>query len=220
MAGRSTGSWEERALDREIAAAALRWASAELRVDRDATHGRRRSCRRTARWCWPQWRIMARRCSGPLEELRLIVFFAAVAQQRALAELRLDRQIVPDAVATDEAVGRSRDRAGCHGQRWLGDGRGALVELRAESEIVLAAVADDGWALHWASAELRADWAAAADDGWTLHWASAGIRADWAAMADDGWAPHWASAGCRVDRAAVANDGWALHWASAGIRAD
>ena len=54
--------------------------------------------------------------------------------------------------------------------------------LRADQEVVLAAVAQDGWALEYASDGLRADkevvLAAVAQNGSALQYASEGLRAD------------------------------------------
>ena len=56
------------------------------------------------------------------------------------------------------------------------------VELRADRELVMAAVAQDGLALEYASEKLRADrevvWAAVMRDGHALEYASEKLRAD------------------------------------------
>ena len=62
----------------------------------------------------------------------------------------------------ERAACTSRDGACRRGERWLGAAFWALAEQRPVGKMVLAAV-------NWA------DWAAVADDGWALHWASAGL---------------------------------------------
>ena len=81
-----------------------------------------------------------------------------------------------------------------------------MPTLWADKEAVLAAVAQNGWALHDASPALRADrpvvLAAVAQNGWALRWAGPGLRAD-----------------TEVVLAAVRQDGEVLQWADE-FRAD
>ena len=83
----------------------------------------------------------------------------------------------------------------------------ATDEQRADREVVLAAVAQNGYALRYASVELRADrevvLAAVAQDGDALQFASVELRAD-----------------REVVLAAVAQYGDALQFASVELRAD
>jgi len=106
--------------------------------------------------------------------------------------------------------------------------------LRSDREIVLAAVATDGWtsALQYASDAVRADrdivLAALATHGDALQYASDALRADrdivLAAVAKDGDALQYASDALRADReivlAVVAEGGDALKYASDALRAD
>jgi hypothetical protein len=96
--------------------------------------------------------------------------------------------------------------------------------------VVLAAMAQNGYALRYASAELRADrevvLAAMAQHGYALEYASAELRADrevvLAAVAQHGYALRSASVELRADRevvlTAVAQNGDALQWASEELR--
>ena len=116
------------------------------------------------------------------------------------------------------------------------DGRFALMyasqELRADKEVVLAAVTQDGHALGCASQELRADrdvvLTAVARNGHAFMYASPELRADrdvvLAAVALSRDALGYASRMLRADKevvlAAVAQDGHALEYASDELRAD
>lgn len=83
----------------------------------------------------------------------------------------------------------------------------ASKELRADKEVVLAVVKQNGSALEHASEELQADkevvLAAVKQDGWALEHASEELRAD-----------------TEVVLAAVKQNGWALGHASEELRAD
>ena len=104
--------------------------------------------------------------------------------------------------------------------------------ILTRKETALAAVAQDGRALRFASAELRADkevvLVAVAQNGRALQVASAGLRGDkevvLVAVAQNGRALEYASDGLRGDKevvlAAVAQTGWALFAASDGLRGD
>ena len=129
-----------------------------------------------------------------------------------------------------ELVGLSSDElAEGMARRGLQD---VSVELRADRGWVLAAVAQDGYALQRASVELRADrvvvLAAVAQDGSALRWAPAELKADrvvvLAAVAQCGHALRHASDELKVDRevvlATVAKHGAELWRASAELRAD
>jgi predicted O-methyltransferase YrrM len=106
------------------------------------------------------------------------------------------------------------------------------VVLRADREVVLAAVEKDSRALAHASYELRADqdveFAVVARNGDALVHASAELCADrdvvLAAVAQNGRALQYASEELRADRAvvlaAVAQNGRALEYASAVLQAD
>ena len=99
-------------------------------------------------------------------------------------------------------------------------------------EVALAAVAQTGRALHWASAGLRGDkevvMVAVAQNGGALEYASDGLKGDkevvLVAVARDGRALFFASVGLRADKevvmAAVAQSGGALVYASAALKAD
>jgi len=96
----------------------------------------------------------------------------------------------------------------------------------------MVAVTQAGYALQWASDELRADrevvMVAMTQAGYALQWASDELRADrevvMAAVAQNGAALLFASAELRADRevvmAAVAQNGDALRLASAKLRTD
>jgi hypothetical protein len=96
----------------------------------------------------------------------------------------------------------------------------ASAELRADRQVVLTAVAQADDALQYALEYFY--------DGCALQFASAELRADrevvLAAMAQHGYALEYASAELRADRevvlAAVAQNGYALEYASAELRAD
>jgi len=108
----------------------------------------------------------------------------------------------------------------------------ASEELRADKDVVLAAVKKDGWALTYASEELRTDrefvLAAVKHVGSALNYASKELRADrnvvLAAVKQSGWALKFASEDLRADRevvlAAVKQDGLALKFASKELRND
>ena len=99
-------------------------------------------------------------------------------------------------------------------------------------QLLLAAMAHNGYALQHASAELRADravvLAAVTSNGYALEHASVELRADrdvvLAAVTKNGYALQYASTELRADRAvvmaAVANDIHALEHASAELRTD
>ena len=101
-----------------------------------------------------------------------------------------------------------------------------------DREVVLAAVEEDGWALKYASAELRADrevvLTAVKRNGWALDYASVELQADrdvvLAAVKQDGRALEYASVELQADRevvlAAVQQDGYALNYASFELKAD
>ena len=80
--------------------------------------------------------------------------------------------------------------------------RNADAALKADKDVVLAAVAQDGLALEYASAALQADrdvvLAAVAQSGWGLQYASAALKADrdvvLAAVTQEGYALAYASA--------------------------
>ena len=104
--------------------------------------------------------------------------------------------------------------------------------LRADKDVVLAAVRDDADALAWASEALQADkdvvLAAVNNDGWALYDASKALRADkevvLAAVTNNGRALESASYQLRADKevvlAAVSDWGVALWRASEALRAD
>ena len=108
----------------------------------------------------------------------------------------------------------------------------ASEELRADRQVVLAAVKQFGNALEYASKELRADreivLAAVKRNGWALRFASKELRADrqfvLAAVKAGGDALQFASVELRADRevvlAAVAQRGDALRFASEELRTD
>ena len=112
--------------------------------------------------------------------------------------------------------------------------------LEADREVVLAAVKQNGWAIQYASVQLKADrevvLAAVKQNGLALNYASVELRADrevvLAAVEEDGWALKYASAELRADRevvlaadrevvlTAVKRNGWALDYASVELQAD
>jgi len=104
--------------------------------------------------------------------------------------------------------------------------------LRADKPVVFAAVAQNGYALVYASAAIQADHdvvlAAVAQNGYALEYASAALKADHdvvlAAVAQDGYALESASAALQADRdvvlAAVAQNGYALQYASVALQTD
>jgi hypothetical protein len=111
----------------------------------------------------------------------------------------------------------------------LSDMEGRILTRK---ETALAAVAQNGRALEFASAGLRADkevvMAAVARNGLALRYASAPLRGDkevvMGAVAQDGWALFFASDELRGDKevvmGAVAQDGLVLRYASAPLRGD
>ena len=108
--------------------------------------------------------------------------------------------------------------------------RYASETLRNDRNVVLTAVAQNGYALQHASETLRNDdkvvLAAVAQNGYALEYASETLRNDrnvvLAAVAQDGRALMHASETLRNDRkvvlTAVAQDGWALQYASNTLR--
>ena len=108
----------------------------------------------------------------------------------------------------------------------------ASEALRADKEVVIAAVQQNGNALKFASEELRADKevviAAVQQDGGALEFASEELRADkevvMAAVKQDGKALEYASEEFRADKevvlAAVQNKGYALELASEELKSD
>jgi len=109
--------------------------------------------------------------------------------------------------------------------------RSASDEVRADREIVLAAVRQSCWALEYASKDLRADreivLAAVQQSGRALEYASKDLRADreivLAALQQSGWF-RYASKDLRADRnivlAAVQQHSRLLRYASEKLRAD
>ncbi len=107
-----------------------------------------------------------------------------------------------------------------------------MIDKDSSRKDVLAAVAQDGYALEYASDELRGDrevvLTAVAHHGFALRHAPAELRGDrqvvLTAVAQDGYALEYASEALRGDRAvvltAVAHHYWALRHASAELRGD
>ncbi|CAK0895920.1 unnamed protein product [Prorocentrum cordatum] len=171
-----------------------------------------------------------------LLEQRLLAGSEPLADEVALArQLPAPREGGPRAVtlvrrdpAIAEALERvSRGGLGAKGRQWLGS-RPAVV--RADREVVLAAVRHDGCALEFAAEELRADrevvLAAVQKSGFALQFASEGLRADrgflLAAVQQNGFALACASPELRADRevALTAVDGAALEYVSEELLAD
>ena len=110
--------------------------------------------------------------------------------------------------------------------------REAPEAARQDREVMLAAAGKNGYALQFASAELKADRAvvlqAVTQEGLALRFASAELKADravvWQAVTQDGLALLSASAELKADRAmvlhAVAQNGFALSYASEELKAD
>ena len=107
------------------------------------------------------------------------------------------------------------------------DGRAleyAMSHLRADKEVVLAAVAKNGCALQYAAAALRADkevvLAAVAQTGWALSCADSDLRADkevvLAAVAQDGFALRYAASELQMNKKVVR----AARYAAEEARAD
>ena len=109
----------------------------------------------------------------------------------------------------EDSSAELRAEIGARDVAWLATGFGSQssVELRADREVVLAAVCQDGTALQFASAELQADrevvLAAVQQFGRALQWTSAELQAD-----------------SEIVRAAVRQDGRAIDYASADLSSD
>ena len=107
-----------------------------------------------------------------------------------------------------------------------------MKEQKADREIVLAAVSNDGYALHFAAEELKGDreivLAAVSQDGRALQWATKELKGDreivLAAVSDYGQALQCATKELKGDReivlAAVSEDGIALNYATSRLKAD
>lgn len=110
--------------------------------------------------------------------------------------------------------------------------RDAPAALKADREVVLAAVANNGLALQFAAADVQADreivLASVANDGYALLFAADALRMDrevvLAVVATDGGALQFAADALRADREvvgqAVATDADALQYADEALRSD
>ncbi len=110
--------------------------------------------------------------------------------------------------------------------------RYASAELRADREVVLAAVGQTLWAFEYAAAALKADkevvFVAVRQNSGALQYAAAELKADrdfvLAVVGQTGWALYYAADALKADRevvfAAVSADGRALQYAAAELKAD
>jgi len=171
--------------------------------------------------------INAARDGGEVEE-RTLALIAKTYKATTSAERALEAAAVSIAAAEKPgaSVGSSSfDTSAVASAR-------CSQELRADREVVLAAVKQDGEALRYASEELRADrevvMPVVQRTGEALQYASQKLKADrevvLAAVQRDSRALRYASAEVRADRevvlAAVQQDGGALEFASKELRAD